>query len=252
MSISSKFGKLSTDGLEKSQDRLGGGYQPRESNAYTGIITGFYGGESKGGALSVTIQFKDGDKEYRETVYITNKKGENFFPNKQDPKKKVPMPGYVIANDICMMTTGLPFDQQDWVEKTINVYNKDAGKELPTVVEMAEGVLGQEVTLGILKELHNKSEQQSDGSWEETDETEIKNSINKVFHTETKSTLSEAEEGQEPSFYAKWVKQYADKEEPVDRRKKKGSGQNGRKVGDAPKSGDKSEAPTRKPLFSKK
>ncbi|MFR7882301.1 MAG: hypothetical protein ACLU5J_13140 [Christensenellales bacterium] len=41
-----------------------------------------------------------GKKPYTETIYITNKEGKNYFLNKQDPTKKVPLPGFTLIDDL--------------------------------------------------------------------------------------------------------------------------------------------------------
>ena len=247
----SPFADLTTDGLQEAEDRLGGGFKLRESDIYTGVIKAFYSGKSTGGAHCVTVIFAEGEREYRETIYITNKKGENWFPNRDNPKIKVPMPGFTIINDICLATTGQALADQDWEEKTIKLWDKDAGKELPKAVDMAVDVIGKEVSLGILKELHNKSEKQNDGSYEDTYETIEKNAINKVFHTESKMTMAEAlAQKEEAEFWDKWIKQ--NQGQVPDRRKLKGEGGGTKTTKPAPKSGDDEGTPARKPLFGKK
>lgn len=201
--MSNLFGNLTTTGLEETQDRLGGGYAARESGLYTGKIANFYAGESSGGAKSITVIVNFPDGEYRETVYITNKKGENFFLNKQDPTKKVPLPGFTIADDICLVTTGSPLAEQDWEEKMVNQYDSDLKKEVAKAAYVATELIGQDVTLGILKQLENKSEKQPDGSYKATAETRDTNIIDKVFHAETGMTVAEARDGADAGVFIK-------------------------------------------------
>lgn len=204
--MSNLFGNLTNTGLEESQDRLGGGYAARESDIYTGKIRAMYAGQSAGGArsVSVIVDMSDG-QEYRETFYITNKKGENFFLNKQDPTKKVPLPGFTIVDDICLVTSGKPLAEQATEEKVINLYNTDQKKELPTAVPMLVDCLGQEVTLGILKQLENKSEKVGN-DYVATAETREINVTDKVFHTESRRTVVEARQGAEKAaFIDSWT-----------------------------------------------
>ena len=92
------FGNMTTDGMEKQEDRLGGGYQPLETDIYTGVIKAAYAGKSQSGAMNITLIVQLGDREYRETVYISNRNGENFFVSKD--KKKVALPGFTIINHL--------------------------------------------------------------------------------------------------------------------------------------------------------
>lgn len=198
------FGKLTTDGLEASTDRLGG-FGAIESGIYDGKLKACYAGESSGGAMSITVIVDFDGKEYKETVYVTNKKGENFFINKNDVKKKVPLPGFTVIDDICLITTGEPLASQKSEEKVIKVYDYDAKQELPKSVQMLMGVVGQPITLGILKQTVNKQEKNNEGVYVPTADTRDENVIDKVFHPELKLTVAEARNGQdEPKFFNAW------------------------------------------------
>ncbi|MFA7188468.1 MAG: hypothetical protein WC117_00100 [Sphaerochaetaceae bacterium] len=249
--MSKLFANLNNNGLEESQDRAGGGgFKAVESDIYTGKIKAAYAGQSSGGAHNVSlIVLLPGGVEYKETVYITNKKGENFFLNKDDKTKKVPLPGFTIIDDICLMVTNKPLAEQDTEEKVINVYDFDAKKEQPKAVDMLTDLIGGEISLGILRELQNKNEKQGD-EYVPTAEVVERNVINKVFHTETKLTVVEARAGaDEAKFWDKWLEINKGKDRDVRKIK---DGQAG-KVGTPPKAGAAASAPTeRKSLFSKK
>lgn len=250
--MSNPFGNLSSDGLEESQDRLGGGFQVLDTDIYTGKIKAFYAGQSAKGAKSVSLILeKEDGNEYTETFYVTNQKGENFFLNKQDQTKKVPLPGFTIVNDICLVTTGGSLSEQNWEEKVINLWDKDAGKKIPKSVMMNVDILGMTVSLGIVKEIHNKNVKQGD-EYVATAETREQNATDKVFHTETKMTVVEARNGAEaPKFWDDWLKR--NKGQDRDRRTVK-DGQAGApgKPSTPPKAGDAGAAAPRKSLFGNK
>ena len=199
------FGKLTTDGLEEVTDRLGG-FQPLDSDIYTGNIKAMYAGQSQGGAHNVTVIAELGGKEFRETIYITNKKGENFFLNKNDPTKKVPLPGFTTIDDICLVATGKPLAEQPTEDKIVNVYDPDQQKEVPTSVPMLVDCLGQEVSLAILRVLENKSKKDGNGNYIDTAETREVNTIDKVFDPGSKMTVVEAKnEATEAVFHDAWL-----------------------------------------------
>lgn len=203
------FGSLTNDGLEEATDRIGG-FQPFDSGIYTGTIKLAYAGESQGGAKNVTIVVDMDGKDYRETIYITNKKGENFFYNKQDPKKKVPLPGFTTIDDICLVTTGKPLCEQPAEDKVVNVYDADLRREVPKSVPMLVDLLGKQVSLGILRQLENKSEKDGAGNYIPTADTRETNAIDKVFHTETKMTVAEARASKgHPEFWITWSERNA-------------------------------------------
>lgn len=199
------FGGLTQDGLEKTEDRLGG-YAPKETDAYESTIKVAYGTTAQSGAKAVTIVAELPDKsEYRETIYVTNKKGENFFLNKDDQTKKVALPGYTTINDICLVTTDKPLEELAEEEKVVNIYDKDAGREIPKSVPVLIELTGKKVILGISKALENKSVKQGDAYVATADTREV-NTISKVFHHPSKFTVVEAREGlKEAVFHDSWL-----------------------------------------------
>lgn len=245
------FGNLKSEGLEESEDRLGGGFKARESDAYDFKIKALYAGQSDGGAKNISIIVEDAAGEYRETIYVTNKKGENWFLNKDDNTKKVPLPGFTTADDICLAATGFPLADQTWEEKTIKLYDFDAKKELNKAVMMAVDTIGKEVTLGLLQTRKNKGVKQGDGSYVDGPEERIEVNISKVFHTESKMTMVEARNGKtEGEFYVDWVNK--NKGAVIDKRTIK-DGAGGNPVSKAPPqaSGGAAAGAPRKSLFGK-
>src|SRR5690349_11112487 len=124
------FGNLSSEGLEQSSDRLGG-FQPLQTDAYDMDIKVAYAGKSSGGAQSVTLIGDIDGREYRETIYVTNKKGENYFLNKDDQTKKVPLPGFTIVDELCLVTTDAPLSAQATEEKIVKVWDPETKSEQP-------------------------------------------------------------------------------------------------------------------------
>ncbi len=202
------FSDLKTEGLEESQDRLGG-FNIRDTDIYDATIKVAYAGKSDGGAHNVTVValLKGDGSEYSETIYITNKKGENWFANKQDASKKVPLPGFTLIEDICLMTTGKTLSEQDMEEKIVKVYDYDEKKEIPKSVPVLTELTGQPIYLGIVREKVDRTKKdESSGEYEPTGETREQNTIEKVFHNPSKMTVVEARnQADEPVFFNKWL-----------------------------------------------
>ena len=198
--MSSLFGSLTNDGLEETTDRVGG-FTPLESDIYLGTIKLAYAGESAGGARNVTLVIDCGGKEHRETVYITNKKGENFYLNKQDQTKKVPLPGFTTMDDLCLIVTGKPLAEQETEDKVVNAWDKDAKREMPKSVKMLSELLDQEASFAILKSLENKSESDGNGGYVTISDTRDVNTIEKVLDTDSKMSVVEARNGADSSTY---------------------------------------------------
>lgn len=205
MTAANPFGGLKQDGLEETKDRLGGSYL-LDTGVYDMTVKLAYAIESANGAKGTVLTLDNGGREYRETIYVTNRQGENFFLNRDDKSKKVPLPGFTTIDDLCLCATGVSLSEQEVEEKMVKVYDYDLKAEVPKSVPVITSLLGKQVTLGIVRILENKSEKNAAGVYEPiADEREI-NQIDKVFHTETRLTTPEARTGMTAGeFYGKWV-----------------------------------------------
>jgi hypothetical protein len=199
------FGNLTGDGLESVGDRLGGGLL--ESGVYDGTVKLAYAGKSQSSnAQSVVAHIDVKGVEFRETFWITNRNGVNSYDDKKDPSKKHPLPGYTMADDLCLLTTGLPLSEQTVEEKIVKLYDFESKKDIPQNVPVLTDVIGKPITVGVLKQTVDKQQKDSAGNYVNTGETRDENIADKFFHTESRRTVTEVREGfEEPAFYAKWV-----------------------------------------------
>lgn len=204
------FENLTTQGLEKQEDRLGGGkFGTKETDIYHGVVQLFYAGKAAQSAaqnVTLVVALDDGS-EYRETIWVTNKNGVNWFADKQDANKKIPLPGFSLANNIALLTAEKELPALEWEEKVVKLYDFEQKKELPTAVMNAPEVCGQRIALAIVKELVNKEAKDANGQYQPTAEEREQNVIEKAFHEETMLTVTEAlEQGLEQGeFHAKWL-----------------------------------------------
>ena len=184
------FENLTTEGLEEATDRLGG---PTlfDTDVYTGIVKLAYAGKSAGGAHSLTVLLDLDGTEYKEVLYVTDKKGNNWFPNKQDPKKKEQMMGFIVADDLALLTTGFPLANQTFEDKVVNIYDYEVKREVPTNVPVIVDMIGKEVSVAIERATENKQAKDSSGVYQNTTETRDTNNIMKVYHADTGRTVSE-------------------------------------------------------------
>ena len=106
----SLFNNLSSDNLEKQGDSLGG-FSLFESGLYDGTVKLAYADKYDSGAMFVALTLELGGKEYRETITITNKKGENFYLK---DGKKMPLPGFTQINDLVLLITGIQITRFTW------------------------------------------------------------------------------------------------------------------------------------------
>lgn len=253
--MSTMFGNMTNEGLEESEDRLGG-FVLFDTDVYNATIKMAYATQAASGARAIFFEFDLGKgRNYRETMYFTNKKGENYYVT--EAKKKAPLPGFTLIDEICMLTTEDPLSVQETEDKTVKVYDADAKKELPKSVPVLINLLGKEVSLGIVKSLQDKTaKNQTTGEYEATGETIERNHIEKAFHTGTKLTVPEARNGKDAGeFWDKWVER--NKGVVQDRRKNKSgapAATTGRPQAGPPQSAAQAggAAPVRKSLFGNK
>lgn len=204
------FQNLNSDGAEAVKDSLGGSFGAIESAAYDATVKAFYAGKSDGGAHSMTliaeIDVNGQKREYRETFWVTNKKGENAY--EKNGKKNL-LPGYITANDIALLTTGKELNAQDFEEKIVKVYNFDQRAEVPTKVMAAADVMGKQITLGIQRKTVNKQAKDTRGTYVDTNEKRDVNEIDKVFHAGTGRTVNEVVRGLEAGeFLPMWKEKH--------------------------------------------
>lgn len=196
------FANMSTDGFEKTEDRLGGGYQPLESGIYDADIQLVYLGKAQNSqARSVTVHAKIDGKDYRETFWVTNKKDENFYTK---DGKKYPLPGFVTFDELCLMATGRGPANQDYEEKVVKLYDFQAKAEVNTNVTAVTSLHGKKVKLAIWKVKEDKTTKQGN-EYVPTGEFRFVNEIDKVFHFDSKRTTNEFRENKQATFHDKWA-----------------------------------------------
>lgn len=222
----SLFKNLTAEGHEETQDRLGG-FSRLETDVYAGKIKVAYAGASVRGAKNVTLILALANgQEYRETIYITNAKGENFWIN--EDKKRVSLPGFTTIDDLCQVTTDKPLCDQDSDEKVVNVWDPDQKKEMPKSVPVLTELTGKDVLVAVQKVLRNKSVKEGD-EYVPTAETVEENNIEKVFHPTLRVTVVEAKKGEtQGQFIESWIERNKGKTRDKRQIKDGQGGQSGR------------------------
>lgn len=234
------FENLDTNDVERTEDRVGGNSRLLDSDIYVATIKAAYTGESKLGAISVTLMCDIDGKEYSETIYITNRNKEPYSVNTTTRKKSF-IPGYNYMNAICLVAAGKELKEVEAEEKVLNLYSFETKKNENTSVPVLVELSGKQVALGIVKELRNKAEL-VDGKYVDTPESREQNRIMAVFDPESHKTVNEALDNKEATFWDAWLER--NKGKVVDRRTiKDGAPTTG--------SGTSNTQAPRKSLFSK-
>ncbi len=208
--------------LAEQTDSIGGRYI-FSSDIYDAVISCIYLTESKNGAMGAVVDLKINGKDFRETVWFTNKKGENFYLSKTDGTKQG-LPGWNLLDALSMLSIGKGFKQAlaSREEKVVKVFNFDLKKEVDTNVPVVMDLINAKIKVGILDQIVNKQEQNNQGEYVPVDETREENTISAVFNPETLKTFAETKKGADAKFFEDWLKKYKTGA-PFDRSKKTGN-----------------------------
>ena len=220
MSLLGNLKDQDTGNVENETDSVGGGNGPLASGLYPGTVKMAYLGKSPGGALSLTLWLAtEAGREMRETFWVTSgdAKGNKKYYETKDGDRKF-LPGYNMANSLCLLTVAKPIDDMDTEKKIVGIYNFQERKDINTEVEVLTDLIGQEIIAGVQLVHENKQVKNDNGMYVDSPDGAIreKNEIDKFFRAKDKLTTAEIRAQQdEPAFYnawgAKWTDQVRDK-----------------------------------------
>lgn len=215
----------SDDSIAAEKDSVGGGSSPLESGLYPMIVSMAHITVSAGGATGLVLSLKTTDnKEVRQTLWMTSgtaKGGKNYY--EKDGVKNY-LPGFLLAESLCMLATGKKITETDIEEKVINLYSYEAKAEVPTKVKVIMDLLNKPILIGIIKQTVDKTAKNDAGVYVPTGETREENEIDKMFHAESRLTTAEVKaHAAEATFVNVWSAKHSG----VTRNKAKGVATNG-------------------------
>lgn len=196
----------SDDTIDNERDSIGGG-GPVESGLYKQTIAMAYLTKSAGEALGLVLTFKNEDgREVRQTLWMTSGKAKGCKNYYEKDGKKQYLPGFNLANSLCLLTVGKEISQMETETKVVNVYSYEAKAEVPTKVEVFMDLLGKEIYTGLIKQVVDKTKKNDQTNlYEPTGETREENEIDKFFRASDKMTSAEIRaSATEPAFYDAW------------------------------------------------
>jgi hypothetical protein len=195
---------LKTDAtIADETDRVGSG-GPLDSGLHTATIKLAYLTKSAGGAVGLVLNAANQTgREIRQTLWMTSgtaKGGKNYY--EKDGEKHY-LPGFVLANALSLLTVGKDIADCDTETKVVNVYSPEAKAEVPTKVEMITELLGQEITIGLIKQTVDKTvKDEATGTYRPTGETREENEIDKFFRARDLMTTAEIRAQAETAAFA--------------------------------------------------
>lgn len=201
---------LKTDAsITAEKDSVGGGSRILESGLYMATVTMAYIVTAGSGAIGLALALKTNAGEVKETVYMTSgtaKGGKNYY---EKDGEKFYLPGFLLANSLSLLTVGKEIGDLEPEQKVVNVWNSDAKAEIPTKVDMLTDLLGQEIYMGVLKQLVDKTKKDDAGVYQPTGETQERNAIDKFFRARDKMTVAEIRgQAEKATFAETWTEKH--------------------------------------------
>jgi hypothetical protein len=185
-----------------------------ESGLYDFTIDMAFMTVADSGAKCLNLRLKHGnDQDFRQNLYVTSgtKKGcKNFFTDKNGKNRY--LPGFNIANALCLLTVKTEIGKQTATEKVINLWNKELKKETPTPVQMITALTGQKFIGGVVKQTVDKTTKDAaTAKYVPTGETRDENDMDKIFRASDGLTVAEIRAKVTESVYkGTWAKTNTD------------------------------------------
>lgn len=236
------FSNLTTEAdIEDEKDSVGSDFSILPSGLYDFTIDLAYVDTSAGGAKSVNFTFKNQEgKTLKVTEWVASgdaKGNRNYYVDRAGKKKY--LPGFITVNNICLLSCGKELSEVEVEEKVINVWDSAVGKVAPTKKMVITDLIGEDISLGVLKQVENKNVKDSSGNYVPSNEKREVNIIDKVFRTKDMLTVIEIKgEQTEAKFAEDWKARNTDR--VVDKFKP---------VEEVPVTASNEEQPKKKSLF---
>jgi len=183
---------------------------PLDSGLYPATVALAYLGKSNGGATSLTLHLKINGREVRKTLWMASgdaKGNRNYYTSKTGEKHY--LPGFNVANSLCLLTIGKEIGELEPEEKTVNLFNFDAKAEVPTKVPVLTELLGQEVLVGLIRQTVDKNVKDANGTYVPSGEVRDENEIDKIFRARDRMTTAEVlARAEHASFADTWEEKF--------------------------------------------
>lgn len=188
------------------------------SDIYNLMIKYAYGSKAKSGALGITVVLETADgtnRQIRMTEYVTSgdSKGNKTFyeVDTKDAsgnitgKEQRSLPGFLLIDSLCQIVAGKGLLQCVNEKRTINLYNFDVKKEVPTEVDMLIELIGKPVCAAVLNQIQDKTAKSAQtGEYEPTGKVFSTNVVDKFLDPMTRKTATELKNNLEADFAPKW------------------------------------------------
>ena len=192
----------------QSIERVGGGFA-WESGVYDATIKMVYLNQSASEAVSFNIILEKNSgnfSELRENFWIKSGKAKGNKTYYTKDGKDYPLPGYSVANSMCVAVTGdsLPKCMESAEKKTVNVWNPELKKEAPTERPVIMSLVGKSVKVAVHQVIEDKTAKDASGNYVPTGASRTLNQC-KFFGNSEGKTAEEIEKYLPPEKFDKWA-----------------------------------------------
>jgi len=190
----------------QSIERVGGGFA-WESGVYDATVKMVYLNQSASEAVSCNVILENSEgKELKESFWIKSGKAKGNKTYFTKDKVDYPLPGYSIANSMCVAVTGESLSKcmESVEKKTINIYNPELRKEAPSERPVLVGLLNKVVKVAVHQVIEDKVAKSPSGQYEPTGESRTVNQCKFFGNTEGK-TAEEITSNADATMFDKWA-----------------------------------------------
>ena len=200
--------ELPTTVEHSSIERVGGGFA-WESGVFDAKVKMVYLNQAKSEAISANIVLENSEgKELKESFWIKSgkSKGNKSYYTNQKDKKDYPLPGYAVANSLCIAATGDSLAKciATAEKKTVKVWNTEAKKELPTERPVLMTLINKVIKVAVHQIKEDKTSKNDAGVYVPTGEERTVNEC-KFFGNAEGKTTEEILSGEPAEMFTKWA-----------------------------------------------
>ena len=192
----------------QSIERVGGGFA-WESGVYDATVKMVYLNQSASEAVSFNVILeKNGGNfsELRENFWVKSGKAKGNKTYYTKDGKDYPLPGYSIANSMCVAITGesLAKCMDSAEKKTVNIWNSELKKEAPTERPVIMSLVGKPVKVAVHQVIEDKTAKNDKGDYVPTGASRTLNQC-KFFGNIEGKTAEEITNKETATRFDKWA-----------------------------------------------
>ena len=200
--------ELPKDVETQSIERVGGGFA-WESGVYDTTVKMVYLNQSASEAVSFNIILEKNSgnmAELRENFWIKSGKAKGNKTYYEKDGKKYPLPGYQVANSMCIAVTGEDLDTclKAVEKKTVKVWNPELKKETPAERPVVTSLLNKPVKVAVHQVIEDRQAKNDKGDYVPTGASRTINQC-KFFGNAEGKTAEEITNKEPAARFDKWA-----------------------------------------------